>query len=125
MKNAALQIFLGFCLICPTVLNAASVTTNAAPITASIAPPVSHIVASSSRTMTSEEWQELRTARQAALKANPDFAAKSAQLTAKMRAFQEKLDAAMVKTDPNLVPILVKFEGDHHNAQGLLPSQNH
>lgn len=119
-----LPVFVALCVISPTIFNAGAVTTNAMPIASHAAPPASHIVAGSS-TMTPEEWQELRTARQAALKANPDFVAKSAQLAAKMRAFQEKLDAAMVKTDPKLAPILVKFEGGHHNAQGLPSSQNH
>jgi len=112
MKSAVLPIVLSLCLASMAYSKAAVATTDTAPT----APPAAPIVTSST-TLTPEEWQELRTARQAALKANPDFAAKAAQLSAKMRAFEEKLDAAMIKTDPKLAPILAKFENAHHVAQ--------
>jgi hypothetical protein len=121
MKITVLQIVLSFCLVGATDSHAAAATTNAAPVV----PAAAHIVANSS-TLPSEEWQELRIARQAALKANPDFAAKSALLSAKMRAFQDKLDAAMIKTDPKIAPILAEFEGGHRVTQ-IPPAsqQNH
>ncbi len=73
--------------------------------------------------MTPEEWQELRNARQAALKENPELATKAQELSAKMRAFQEKLDAAMLKSDPHLAPVLAKFEGGHNVTQNATSFQ--
>jgi hypothetical protein len=112
MKTAILPIVLSLCLVGAAASNAVAETTSAAPAV----PPAAPLVAPSS-TLTPEEWQELRTARMVALKANPDFVTKSAQLSAKIRAFQEKLDAAMLKTDPKLAPVLAKFEGVHRVTQ--------
>jgi hypothetical protein len=61
-----------------------------------------------------EEWKELIAARSAAFKADPDLVAGSQSLSEKMRAFDEKLTAAMVKTDPTIAPILAKFEAMRH-----------
>jgi hypothetical protein len=67
------------------------------------------------------EWQEIRTARLAVLKAHPDFNTKAARLAAKLRAFQEKLTTAMVKADPTVAPIMAKFGGGHLSPQSAIP----
>jgi len=61
--------------------------------------------------LTPEDMQELRTARTQALQTNPDLMANAKTLADQMRAFQGKLDAAMIKADPNVSPLIAKFEG--------------
>lgn len=73
-------------------------------------------VQTGSTTLTPDEWQELRTARAAALKANPQLVKKNAELSAKLREFQQKLDAAMLKTDPSLAPYLASYSPRFHPA---------
>jgi hypothetical protein len=66
--------------------------------------------------ITADEWQELRAARSAAIKANPDLVAENTQLMEKIRALEAKLNAAMVKTDPSIVSILGKFEAQRQRS---------
>jgi hypothetical protein len=61
-------------------------------------------------TLSPQEWEELNAARAKALKANPDLIVKARALALKMRAFQEKVNAAILKEDPRIAPIL-----DQHN----------
>jgi hypothetical protein len=68
--------------------------------------------AANSNTLSPAEWQELRSARMAALKANPSLVTKAGQLNEKLRQFEQKLNAAMVKTDPKIEPVLAKFAGN-------------
>jgi hypothetical protein len=72
-------------------------------------------------TLTQDDLAQLRTARMAALEANPDFDAKAAQTAAKMRAFQDKLIAAMVKADPSVAPIVAKFSAGHPSLKVTTP----
>jgi hypothetical protein len=67
-------------------------------------------------TITPEEWQELRAARSAALQANPDLISQNKKLLDKMRDFEDKVDAAMVKADPNIAPIIAKFEAGRRRS---------
>ena len=62
--------------------------------------------------ITPDEWQELRAARSAALQANPDLLARHNKLLERMRALEDKLDAAMIKANPAIAPIIAKFEGN-------------
>jgi hypothetical protein len=55
------------------------------------------------------EFQQLRTARDAILQANPDLAAEYKQIINDMQAQQAKLDAAMIKADPKVAPIVAKL----------------
>jgi len=55
------------------------------------------------------EWQELRSARDATLRDNPDLAAEYKTLLAEMDEQQKDLDAAMIKADPNAAPIVAKL----------------
>lgn len=45
------------------------------------------------------DWQKLRAARTAALKADPSLAAANEELLAKKKAFEVRVDAALLKTD--------------------------
>ena len=71
--------------------------------------------------LTQDDLAQLRTARFAALKANPDFDAKAVQLAAKLRSFQQKLTAAMIKADPKVAPVVAKIEGGHPVSQAATP----
>ncbi len=82
---------------------AANSGATAKPATAST-PPVA---------LTPDEWQQVRTARAGALQANPDLVANSKAIGEEMRAFETKLDAAIVKADPSVSPLIAKFEGNH------------
>lgn len=62
--------------------------------------------------ITPGEWQALRTARAAAIQANPDLLSENKKLIERMRAFEDKLDAVMIKADPTVAPILAKFEAN-------------
>jgi len=53
--------------------------------------------------LTPEEREELKAARQAAFQANPD-------LLDQMKAVQDKINAAMIKADPKVAPIIAKQE---------------
>ena len=85
-----------------SVPNEASPTTTLKP--APITPSVS---------LTPEDLQELRTARVQAMKSNPELVANAKRIADQMRAFEDKLDAAMIKADPNVSPLIAKFEGGH------------
>lgn len=83
-------------------------------------PSSSASAATNSNAITPAQWQELRTAREAAIKANPALIAKSMELAQKMRAFQQKLDAAIIQDDPGLAPMIDKLEHGM-NAQHMPP----
>jgi hypothetical protein len=63
--------------------------------------------------LTPKVRQELMAARQEAMQANPELAAEQ-------KALQEKINAAMIKADPNVAPIIAKLEAarQHHEGQG-------
>jgi len=63
-------------------------------------------------TITPAEWQELSAARTAAFQANPDLLAENRKLSEKMRALMDKINAAMVKADPTIAPIIAKLEAN-------------
>jgi hypothetical protein len=63
--------------------------------------------------LTPEDLQELRTARAKALQSNPELVTNAKTIADQMRAFEDKLDAAMLKADPNVSPMIAKFEGGH------------
>ena len=56
------------------------------------------------------EWQELRSTRDTTLQSNPDLAAEYKSLLAEMDQQQKDLDAAMIKADPKVAPIVAKLE---------------
>jgi len=62
--------------------------------------------------ITPAEWQELSAARTAAFQANPDLVAENRKLSEKMRDVMDKINAAMVKADPTIGPIIAKLEAN-------------
>ena len=68
-----------------------------------------------------QDWEELRVARHDVLKAHPELMAKATQMSAKMRAFQEKLNAAILKEDPKLEPIIAKMDNKSIPQRGPTP----
>lgn len=56
--------------------------------------------------ITTEEWQRLRAARDAALKADASLAAANKALLKKKNAFEAKVDAALIKVDPKAAAYL-------------------
>jgi hypothetical protein len=80
--------------------------------------PVSHAaslhpgMASSSAVtaITPAEWQELRSARDASLKRNPNLVEAGKPLDQKLRDFQRKIDVAVLKIDPSVAPIVALLE---------------
>jgi len=72
--------------------------------------------------LTKEESQELKTARENALKANPDLAAEDKDLMDKMAAHHKALNAAMIAVDPNVAPLIAKADAAHlHRGGGDAP----
>jgi hypothetical protein len=85
--------------------------------------------------LTDAEKQEMHKAHDAAVAADPSLATQekdlmdemkaahesgekpSDDLMAKMHAFREKMDAAMIKADPNVAPIIAKIKA-HHGPHG-------
>jgi hypothetical protein len=64
-------------------------------------------------TLTPDDWQKLRQAHLAALKDHPELAAKARELADRMRDFQSKLQAAMIKDDPKVGHIIAQLKGGH------------
>ena len=66
-----------------------------------------------------EERQELMSARKAAMDANPDLAAEQ-------KALQEKINAAMIKADPKVAPLIAKMDAarKQREAGGDKPAGN-
>ena len=54
----------------------------------------------------------------AVLDANPGLQDQARQISEKMHAFQEKLNAAMVKTDPSIAPLVAKLSGKTAASEG-------
>ena len=104
MRTPIFSILFGIFLL-PSATQAESAT-NTPTLPSS---PTAKILPTTGMTLSPDEWQQLRSARVAALKANPDLITKAAQLSTKLRQFEQKLNAAMLKTDPNIAPILAKF----------------
>ena len=67
--------------------------------------------------LTPEDRQELMAARQEAMQANPDLADQ-------MKALQQKINAAMIKADPKVAPIIAKVEAARQNHEGGGPPPN-
>ena len=58
----------------------------------------------------SKDWDEVRAVRETTLKSHPDLASEYQQLKADMVRQETELNAAMIKSDPKVAPILAKVE---------------
>ena len=128
MKHIIFSLALVFCLVGASVASAQHApTTNAAPqspkpkpkttptpTAAKTAPALTSAqiatMDADKITISPAEWQELGVAKAAALKANPDLTAKANALAEKMRAYQQKLDAAIIQTDPRAAAVISMME---------------
>lgn len=60
-------------------------------------------------TMSEAEWTEYRFERVTVIRTNPDLSAESKQLEADAKVQAKAVEAAMVKADPSVEPLLVKL----------------
>ena len=136
MKRLLLAVALGAAIACPSLAKADD-STNAPPP----GPPPGedgghhdHM-----KFLTDAEKAELKKAHEAALAADPSLKTEGEALHAKMeanktagtkpteedmaagKAFHEKMDAAMIKADPAVEPILAKMKAHHHHEGGGAP----
>jgi len=112
MKQLALLIVVLF--LAPTVWAQQAVSNTTSPSHPFSGAPPSGVpsTATNQIMITPAEWQELSAARTAAFQANPDLAAENRKLSEKMRALMDKINAAMVKADPTIGPIIAKLEAN-------------
>jgi len=110
MKNLLLALTLGACLTGSALAQTASGTS-----TPSGSPPPHHDGPPGGGHgmggLTPEEHQKLHAAQQAAFAANPD-------LKDEQEALQKKIDAATLKADPSVAPILAKIDAFRKAHQG-------
>jgi hypothetical protein len=130
MKRTLLVITVGALLACPLFAQPTDSTT--AP------PPGGHHPGMDS--LTEAEKQEMHKAHDAAVAADPSLGTQekdlmdqmkaahdaggppSEDLRDKMHAFRETMDAAMIKADPGVEPILAKIKAHHpHGGPGGTP----
>jgi hypothetical protein len=70
--------------------------------------------------ITSDELMELHTARSAAINAHPDLITENQMLMERMHALNDKINAAMIKIDPGVAPIIAKVEANRNRrAPGM------
>ena len=69
--------------------------------------------------LTPEEWQELRAARSEAIQSDTDLTTESKKLAERMAAFENQLDAIMIKANPDIAPIIAKFEAGRRPQKSL------
>lgn len=65
--------------------------------------------------LTADERAELKKDRDAVFAANPDLKTEEKNLWEQMKAHMDKVDAAILKEDPNAAPILEKMKHHHHH----------
>jgi hypothetical protein len=129
MKNILLILTLGALLAYPSFAKADD-STNA--------PPGGHY-GHGMGFLTDAQKQELKAAHDAAIAANPTLGTQetdlmgqmkdardsgsppSDDLKAKMHAFRDTMNAAMIKADPNVAPILDEIKAHHHGGAGGPP----
>ena len=60
------------------------------------------------------DWQKIRTARAQAMQFNPEFSAEAKKQDEAKGMFEDKMDAAVLKADPQMAPLIAKFEAGRH-----------
>ena len=116
MKRILLVLSLGAFLAAPAFAQSAGTNTppaNPPPHGPGGPPPGGHL--GGMNVLTPEERDQLKSAHDAALAANPALDAEFKDLQEKQKALQEKIKAAMIKADPSVAPILAKMEAAHHH----------
>ena len=125
MKRTFLLLTLGAILICPSFAQAQD-SSNTPPPGAPPGGP--HRLGF----LTEAERAELKKAHEAAIAADPSLKTEGESLRAshqpgtpptdaekaQFKAFQEKLDAAMIAADPDVAPIIAKIKAHHHDGPG-------
>jgi len=71
--------------------------------------------------MSPGDWQKLRSTRDQVLQGNPDLQAEYKQILKKMDGQQASLDAAMIKIDPSMAPLIAQFQNDRKVAASPAP----
>jgi hypothetical protein len=122
MKRTLLLLTLGAILTCPSLAKADDSTP----------PPGGHHGMSF---LTDDQKQELKSAREAAFAADPSLKTEADALKAaheagtppsdtdkaNWKAFQDKLNAAMIKADPGVKAIIDEINAHHHSGSGGPP----
>ena len=111
MKRLLLILTLGAALASPSFAQPAD-STNAPP------PGPPHGEGDHHAVLTQDQREELKTAHDAALQANPDLAAQEKQLRQQMDALHKQINAAMIKIDPNVAPLIAKLEASRPRHEG-------
>ena len=73
-------------------------------------------------TITPDELMELHTARSAAINAHPDLIAETQKLMERMHALNGQINAAMIKIDPGVAPIIAKVEANRNRRSQGMPA---
>jgi hypothetical protein len=133
MKRLFLSLVLGAAVACPSLVKADDSTNAPPPPPPGEGGPGGHHWHSD---LTDAEQAEFNKAQSAAFAADPSLKTEGDALHAKMKAaheshtppsdadkaefkaFREKMDAAMVKADPDVAPILEKMKKSHHHHDG-------
>jgi hypothetical protein len=129
MKRTLLLLTLGAALACPSLTKAQDSTTSPPPGP----PPGDH---QRFGFLTDAQKQELKAAHDAAFAADPSLKTEQEALKAShqagtpptdadkanWKAFQDKLDAAMIAADQNVAPIIAEIKAHrHHDGPGGPP----
>src|ERR1700677_539675 len=121
MKRLLLQLTLASAFVLPALAQPAPVT-NAAPAVPFPSPkpqqPAAFSVVNNPNVITPAEWQELNGARQKAMNNNPALMAKSVALSRQMHDFMDKLNAAILQTDPTVAPVIARMQGHRPGPGG-------
>jgi hypothetical protein len=133
MKRLFLCLVLGAAVACPSLTKADDSTNTPPPPPPPGEGPGGHHWGAN---LTDAERAELKKAHGAAITADPSLKTEEDSLHAKMKAdhesgqppsdedkaafkaFRDKMDAAMVKADPDVAPIIEKLKKAHHHHDG-------
>jgi hypothetical protein len=131
MKRIFFLLTLGAILTCPSLVKAQD-STNAPPS----GPPPGGFHHDHMSFLTDAQKAELKAAHDAAVTANPSLGTEETDLMGQMKAahesgtpptddqkaawhaFRETMNAAMIKADPNVAPILAEIQAHHHGGPG-------
>lgn len=71
--------------------------------------------------ITSDEARELHEARSAAIRVHPELIADMQKLMDRRRDLEARINAAMIKADPGVAPIIAKIEAKYHRQSSGAP----